>query len=86
MRTINCISEQLERAIMQWYEVLFTNSKIDFEYLPKIDIIDSEAMDMSVRMSLVELLYSKLNSSYQTAYEVLGMSAEDERQRRIASG
>ena len=84
MRTINCISEQLERAIMQWYEVLFTNSKIDFEYLPKIDIIDSEAMDMSVRMSLVELLYSKLNSSYQTAYEVLGMSAEDERQRRIS--
>lgn len=84
MRTINSISEQLERAIVEWYQVLFVNSHIDFEYLPKIHIIDSEAMDMSVRASLVELLLSKLNSSYQTAYEMLGLSVEDERQRRIA--
>jgi len=83
MKTINFISEQLEEVIVNWYKVLFENSHIDFEYMPKLQIIDAEAMDIGVRKDLVELLYSKLNCSRETAMEMLNLSIEDERQRRI---
>lgn len=83
MKTINAISEQLERIIQDWYQVLFENENLDMEYLPTIQILDSEQMDMEMKKSLVELLYSKLNCSMETAFELLGYSLEDEKQKRI---
>ncbi len=84
MKTINSISQQLERIVQDWYEVLFENEGIDLEYLPTIQIIDSEAMDMEMKKDLVELLYSKLNCSMSTALDILGYSLEDEKQKRIS--
>ena len=63
--------------------MLFENENIDLEYLPTIKIIDSEVMDMEMKKSLVELLYSKLNCSTETAFSILGFSIEDEKQKRI---
>ena len=83
MRTINSISEQAETVFEDWYRVLFENEGIELEYLPTIKIIDSEVMDMEMKKSLVELLYSKLNCSTETAFSILGFSIEDEKQKRI---
>ena len=84
MKTINAISEQLERIIEGWYAKLFEEEGIDREYLPTIQILDAEAMSIDVKKDIVELIFSKLNGSYQTAYEFLGLSFEDEKQRRMA--
>lgn len=84
MKTINSISEQLEVIIQDWYRVLYKEEGIDMEYLPNIQILDAEAMSIDVKKDLVELIFSKLNGSYQTAYEFLGLSYEDEKQRRMA--
>ena len=84
MKTINAISEQLERIIEGWYMRLFEEEKIDLEYLPTIQILDAEAMSIDIKKDIVELIFSKLNGSYETAYEFLGLSFEDEKQRRMA--
>lgn len=83
MRTINSISEQLERVIRDWYRVVLAANNIDAEYLPEIHIIDAEALDMDIKKDLVEVLFSKLNCSYETCFEILGLNVEDERQKRL---
>ena len=82
MRTINSISEQLERVIRDWYRVVLAANNIDAEYVPEIHIIDAEALDMDIKKDLVEVLFSKLNCSYETCYDILGLDIEDERQKR----
>ena len=83
MKTINSISEQLERIIMDFYKVVLEEHGIGMEYLPTIQIIDAEQLSLSMKKDLVELMYSKLNCSLESALEVLGVSIEDEKQKRI---
>ena len=83
MRTINSISEQLERVFRDWYRIVLENNNVDVEYLPEIHIIDAEALDMDIKKDLVEVLFSKLNCSYETCYNLLGLNIEDERQKRM---
>lgn len=82
MKTINCISEQLERIIEDFYKIVLTDNGIDLEYLPEIQIIDAEQLSLSMKKDLVELMYSKLNCSLESALDILGVSIEDERQKR----
>lgn len=82
--TINKISERLEAIIKDWYKLVLEEKKIGAEYAPTIKIIDSEQLAMDMKKSLVELLFSKLNCSYQTAFEMVGIDVEDEIQRRQA--
>lgn len=83
MKTINSISEQLERIIMDFYKIVLDDYGIGMEYLPTIQIIDAEQLSLSMKKDLVELMYSKLNCSLESALEVLGVSIEDEKQKRL---
>ena len=83
MAVINKISEQFEKILEEWYRIVLADNGIGAEFVPKVSIIDAEQTDIDVRKGLVELLYSKLNCSMKTAYETLGFSIEDEKQRRI---
>ena len=83
MAVINKISEQFEKILEGWYRIVLADNGIPAEFAPKVSIIDAEQTDISIRQSLVELLYGKLNCSMRTAYETLGYSIEDEKQRRI---
>ena len=83
MLTINKISEQLEDILNLWYLIVLEENGIKPEYAPKISVIDSEQMELDIKQSLAEFLYSKLNCSLRTAYEVLGYSLEEEKARRI---
>ena len=83
MRTINTISEQLEEILKKWYKQVLLDNRLPVEYCPTIKVIDSEQLDFEIRKSLAELLFCKFNSSYETAFEILGLSIEDEKQKRI---
>ena len=83
LKTINSISQQLEDIIQGFYEVLFENENIDFEYLPTLQILDSEAMDFAMKKELADLLYSKLNCSLESSLGIFGYNIEDEKYKRI---
>ena len=82
MKTINSISEQLEECLEDWYEVLFENEGIDKEFIPEIQILDSEIMDMELRKELAKLLYTTFNGSAETSLGLLGINAVDEKAKR----
>ena len=83
MKTINKIAERQEIILQRWYEIVLIEEGIPIEYCPTPHILDAELMEFEMKKDLAEFLYSKLNCSYQTAYEVLDRNFEDERIRRI---
>lgn len=83
MKTINSISEQLERVIVRFYKIVLKDNNIEDEFLPSIGIVDAEQLSLDMKQSLVELLYSKLNCSLESALNILGYSIEDEKQKRL---
>ncbi|MBO5970928.1 MAG: hypothetical protein J6S14_20825 [Clostridia bacterium] len=82
MRTINKISRQLEVVLKKWYRVVLATVGLDPAWAPTVKIIDAEMMEADVRNALVDTLFTKLGCSYETAFELLGVSVEDERIRR----
>lgn len=82
MKVIHKITEQFEAILEKWYKVVLTNNGIPLEFCPKVKISHSEEMELEIKKDLVELLYSKLNCSFETAYSLLGIDIEDELQKR----
>ena len=82
MRTIDDIAEQLESILNDYFKIVLKNNNIDPIYCPKIKIMDSKAMEMAMRKDLAEFVYSKLNSSLRTAYDIIGIDFDSEVQRR----
>ena len=82
MRRINRISKQLEYGLEKWYRAVLKDNGMNPALAPQISIIDSEMMDTSIKLDLVNALFGKLNCSYETAFETLGLSIEDEKARR----
>lgn len=82
MRTINSISEQLERILEKWYKQIIIDDGFPIEYAPTVKIIDSERLEGSLRTELAGMLFSTMNCSYETAYEVLGLDIKDEVEKR----
>lgn len=82
MKTINKIAERQEKILQRWYEIVLEEARIPIEYCPTPHILDAELMEQDMRMDLVEFLFSKLNCSYQTAYDILGFNFNDEYERR----
>lgn len=82
MKTINKISGQLERILRKWYKQILTDNGFSIDFAPTINIIDSEQMEQELKNSLSTLLFSIMNCSYETAFEIVGVSVEDEVQRR----
>jgi hypothetical protein len=83
MRTINKISEQLEDILRKWYKQVLEDNNLPVEYCPKVEVIDSEQLEFELKKDLAELLFCKFNTSYETAFNILGLSIEDEKQKRI---
>lgn len=83
MKTINKICEQLQDIIEKWYRVVLNDNGIPLDYCPTLKLLPSEELDKELKLKLAELLYSKFNSSYETAYGLLGINIEDEKQKRI---
>ena len=84
MRTINSISAELEDVIEKFYRRVLEDEGLPPEYAPTIQIIDSEALEFELKSKLVDLLYSKMNCSLQTALEILNIDFQEEINRRQA--
>lgn len=82
MRTINSITEQLECILEKWYKQIIIDNGFPIEYAPTVKIIDSERLEGSLRTELAGMLFSTMNCSYETAYEVLGLDIKDEVAKR----
>lgn len=82
MRTINSISESLEDILNQWYVQILIDNGYKAEMAPKIRILDSEALSTAMKKELATTLFTLFNSSYRTAFEIMGISLEDEVARR----
>lgn len=82
MKTINKISEQLEDILEKWYKIVLQENGIPLEYSPSIKVIDSEQLEIEIKLKLAEVLFGKMNASYETAFGMLGIDIEDEKQKR----
>lgn len=81
MKTINKIAEQEEIILSRWYSLILEENGIPQEYCPTPHILDTELLEFEMRKDLSELLFSKFNCSYTTAYELVGLNAKDEADR-----
>lgn len=82
MKTINKIAEQEEKILEKWYCLILQENDIPLEYCPTPHILDAELLEFEMRKDLSELLFSKYNCSYSTAYELVGMDVRDEIEKR----
>lgn len=82
MKTINKIVEQEEVILKRWYSIILQENDIPLEYCPTPHILDAELLEFEMRKDLSELLYSKFNCSFETAYSLVGIDVRDEVERR----
>lgn len=82
MKTINKIADQEEKILEQWYCLILQENNIPLEYCPTPHILDAELLEFEMRKDLSELLYSKFNCSFETAYSLVGISVKDEVEKR----
>lgn len=82
MKIINKIAEQIEDILEKWYQLVLEQNNISIEYAPTIELMDSEELDKELKLKLAELLHSKFNASYETAFGLLGVDVEDEKKKR----
>ncbi len=82
LKCINSISRQVERMIEHFYSTLLDVNGIDRTYRPSIQIIDSELLDMNMKMELSKLLYATYGCSRDTAYGLVGVDVESEYVKR----
>lgn len=82
MKTINKIAEQEEIILSRWYSIILEDNGIPQEYCPTPHILDAELLEFEMRKDLSELLYSKFNCSYETAFGLVGINVADEIEKR----
>lgn len=84
IKTIDKIAEGVAEVINKYYKTLLEENNIDVKLAPKIQIASSELLSLDMRKSLAEFIFTKLGASYETAYNILGVSsAETEANKRI---
>lgn len=83
IRTINKLNRQLSAYLNKciYYIVNTENSKLA-DYCPRIEISDAQWLDNELRIKLSTYLFTMLGSSYQTAYGLLGLDADEEKRLR----
>ncbi len=81
-KMIDKISDQLQLVLQKWYRGILVDNGIDVSFCPNITVINSEQLATDVKIQLIDLLYSKLNCSYETAYKIAGIDIQDEYMRR----
>lgn len=75
MKTIDKIAESLADIINKYYKVLLEENNVDLSFAPKIQISTSELLSLEMRQSLVTFLHTSLGASYDTCYNILGVSS-----------
>lgn len=82
LRTINSITQQLERILYKFYQRVLEANSFDPELAPEIKILNSEVMDFQLKKEMATFIYSTLNGSLETALDYIGLDIEEEQRRR----
>ena len=84
MKNIGKIAEQIEDVLKRWYRVRLEDAGVDPMYCPDVKVSTTEMMGMEMKKAIAQFLFTTLNCSYKTAYEYMGLHAEDELRKRQA--
>lgn len=84
MKNIGKIAEQIEDVLKRWYRVRLEDAGVDLMYCPDVKVSTTEMMGMEMKKAIAQFLFTTLNCSYKTAYEYMGLHAEDELRKRQA--
>lgn len=82
MKTINKLSEQVATILYKYYSILLRDNNIDLMFTPSVSINASELLEMEIKLSLADNLFSKLGISYRSTLELLGYDVDHELLRR----
>lgn len=84
MKNIGKIAEQIEDVLKRWYRIRLEDAGVDQMYCPDVKVSTTEMMGMEMKKAIAQFLFTTLNCSYRTAYEYMGLHAEDELRKRQA--
>ena len=84
MKNIGKIAEQIEDVLKRWYRIRLEDAGVDLMYCPDVKVSTTEMMGMEMKKAIAQFLFTTLNCSYKTAYEYMGLHAEDELRKRQA--
>ena len=84
MKNIGKIAEQIEDVLKRWYRIRLEDAGVDAMYCPDVKVSTTEMMGMEMKKAIAQFLFTTLNCSYKTAYEYMGLHAEDELRKRQA--
>lgn len=84
MKNIGKIAEQIEDVLKRWYRIRLEDAGVDPMYCPDVKVSTTEMMGMEMKKAIAQFLFTTLNCSYKTAYEYMGLHAEDELCKRQA--
>ena len=84
MKNIGKIAEQIEDVLKRWYRIRLEDAGVDPMYCPDVKVCTTEMMGMEMKKAIAQFLFTTLNCSYKTAYEYMGLHAEDELRKRQA--
>lgn len=84
MKNIGKIAEQIEDVLKRWYRIRLEDAGVDQMYCPDVKVSTTEMMGMEMKKAIAQFLFTTLNCSYKTAYEYMGLHAEDELRKRQA--
>nr|DAT84941.1 MAG TPA: hypothetical protein [Caudoviricetes sp.] len=83
MKYIDMIICQFADIINKYYKVLFVENNKDTTLCPEIQIKPSQMLSVETRKSIAEFVFTTLGGSFETAYDILGISnAKTEIHRR----
>ena len=82
MKTVDYIARQLNDVLHRFYAVWLEEQGIDIVYTPDIRILNSEEMEMAMKIELARFLFSTMNLSYETVLKKLGLDKDDEFAKR----
>lgn len=83
LKIVNKISKQLEPVINKFYQLILEENGFLVEYSPIITIEDTELLDADSKLKLVDLVFSKIGLSYDSTFNILGLDANTEVNKRI---
>lgn len=83
IKNIDKVSEQISDVLNKWYRTILIDNGIDIQYAPTITIDSSEQMDMTMKQTFADFLFTKLGASHETSLAIVGIDIDDEKQKRM---
>lgn len=84
MKTVDFVARQLNDIVERFYSVWLEEHGIDMIHTPDIRILDSEEMDLAMKLELAKFLFTTVNASHETVFAKLGFDVDDEFAKRQA--